>query len=564
MTDASLTVSGTAAVHDEAPGRLSDIASARLTYMDFLGLGLVTVSLLTAGLLMTHKSSFWYDEMATWTLVSDPSALHMLRTIAVGGENNPPLYHFVLRAWMAVFGGSESAMRALTSVSFAATAAVLWLTLRKAYRTRAVALGVTTALCGAKIVFDQLAQARFYGFFVLLTVIAVAMTFELARSAAPSRRMLIAAFASQLALVYCHLFGLLYSGALAVAIVLLDADRRRFRPRVYMTYIAAWIAFLPWVPATLQQATLAKPRSWIPRPTMVDFVRLVEKEAVWLPLTIVLIAVIAAWELRRRASDGPNVSLRTRADRQALQIIGLALILVVVTVFLESLVAVPVFMDRYVMPSVVGWAIVITHLAQMAGESSADGTLLGAEGTRSLWSLSTVSWSGFVLVIAAMPLAQACYAPSNGAPARVAVAPDLANVPIVMESALGFWPVHHYATEGQRVVFPLDWPLALDPKNAGASVQEYKLMRLYHERGYLGDDVQETSWVLCHFDRFVVVDEPDHLWLERRVASDSAYRVSDIPSSKPGVVLRLVERRWSNSRAACPADRSPSPSSAGS
>jgi predicted small integral membrane protein len=443
-------------------------------------------------------------------------------------------------------------MRALTTLSIAGSAAVLWATLRKAYRTRAVALGITTALCGAKVVFDQLAQARFYGFFVLLTSIALATTFALARSDSPTRRVLVGAFASQVALVYCHLFGVIYSGALAGVIVLLDVTHRRFRPKVYAAFVGAWLAFIPWIPATLQQATLVRPRNWIPEPTVVDFIRLVDKESVWLPLTVVLIAGLATWEMRRRGNPSrQEIPASTREDRNALQLIGVALILVVVAVFVVSRLAIPVFIDRYLMPSVLGWAIVVTQLAQMTGEVEAKpGTPAGSRSLRSRLTLVNVCWSGYLLVIAVVPLLQA-RAAARQRPPRVEVSPALADAPIVVESALTFWPLHHYAVSGQRIVFPLDWPLALDSANAGASVQEYKLMRLYQERGYLGDDVQETSRVLCQFDRFIVVDEPDHLWLERRIASDSSYRVSELPTSKLGLVLRLVERRASNGRESC-------------
>ncbi|HEX2780478.1 MAG TPA: hypothetical protein VHM30_13320 [Gemmatimonadaceae bacterium] len=114
-----------------------------------------------------------------------------------------------------------------------------------------------------------------------------------------------------------------------------------------------------------------------------------------------------------------------------------------------------------------------------------------------------------------------------------------ASIPVVVESALDFWPAHRYSSPGRRVVYPLDWDLALDSASAPSSVQEYKLMALFASEGYLTRDVVRGDQWLCSMTRFAVVDDPLYLWRERRIGD--GWSVRELGKAGPATVA-LVER----------------------
>jgi mannosyltransferase len=66
--------------------------------------------------------SLWRDEAFSWAMATRGLALLPL----TARDFNPPLYYLVLYGWMRLFGASETAMRSLSVIFFAATLWVVW------------------------------------------------------------------------------------------------------------------------------------------------------------------------------------------------------------------------------------------------------------------------------------------------------------------------------------------------------------------------------------------------------------------------------------------------------
>lgn len=521
----------------EAPRRHARRRLAHLSPLDALGIAVAAAALL-AGSLVAHVRVpyFWYDELATWTLVSDPSLASMLRAIRHGAESNPPLYEMVLWLWSAVAGHGELSLRLATALFMTAAMAVLWRTLRMGYAVAPTALGIAVAFFGGQVILEQLAQARFYGLFAFCTSVAIGLAVEASRRPDPGARLLAATLGAHLALVYSHVFGGFFSAAILAALVLADVRRGRFRPWLYGAISLAWVFFLPWVPAVLEQRTLGEGRSWLARPTRDDFFAVVGRQILWLPLAIatVVLASILGGEPGRREAVAPTD--RTSA-RITLVLIAVCLLAVLPAVFLLSRVVVPVFLDRYLLPGAFGWAIIVAHVASRLSIASDTGD------SRRNWYRSPVD-AASALLFCALALYPTVFALARPRAARPDVRVDagLADLPVVVESGHQFWPLRRYAgAGGDRYRYLLDEEIAGDSANAPGAAQEQQLMQLYARLGYLGRSVEGGPRFLCGNERFIVIDSPAFTWFERRVRDSEAYRWNTV-GGYLGSAVRLVER----------------------
>ena len=523
----------------ETPRRPAHRRRPHLSRIDAIGIAIAAAALL-AGSLVAHLRVpyFWYDELATWTLVSDPSLTNMVRSIWRGAESNPPLYEVVLWLWGTIAGHSELSLRLVTVFFMTASMALLWRTLRLGYAVAPTALGIAVVFFGGQVILEQLAQARFYGLFAFCATVAIALAVEVARRRDVGAGLLAATLGAHLALVYSHVFGGFFSAAILAALVFADLRDRRFRSRLYVAIVLAWLLFLPWVPAVLEQGALGEGRSWLGRPTRDDLFAVLGRQTLWIPLAIAVVvcaSALAATPGRRESeASGDGASART-----ALVLIAAALLCVVPAVFLLSRVVIPIFLDRYLLPSAFGWAIVVAHVAaQLATQHD-------ATRSRRHWRQGPVNMTSALLfcVLAIYPTAFALARPVASRPdVVVGTGAGVAALPVVVESGHQFWPLRRYAgTAGDRYRFLLDDAVAADSANAPGGAQEQQLMRLYARLGYLGRSVEDGSQFLCSQERFIVVDRPGFTWFERRVRDSDAYRSTTLGAYLDATV-RLVER----------------------
>ncbi len=498
----------------------------RLGRWDWVGIAIASAVLVAVCLIAGGKRPFfWYDELITHLEISDRSVSHMTGVIARGLENNPPLYQILLRAWAAVAGVAPTALRMMSALCVAGAVALLWRALRRELSAPAVAVALGLTFFGADAILDQVAQARHYGLFLLTASIAIAVAIETSRRDRIGPLLWAGTFIAHTLLLYTHTFGVLYSGAIALGAIVIDARRGRFRPVLVTAIGAAWLAFAPWVPYVIEQGKMTEPRMWIPRPGLSRLTGVLER--LTSPISFVVIGIAVVVAVIRREGRLPTA---LSSERFALLAIGVAVAAVAPAVFVESRIARPMFVDRYVIASALGWPLLVA-LALDAGVRRLPRPVANGAG-----AVAFVALAASALVAATR---RASYTPPV-----VEVPSSLASVPVVAESALDFLPLKTYGGRSRSYHFPLDWQLAVDRGNAPASVQDFKLMQLAAREGYLGDaDVVDGARWLASTDRFLVVDTPEHLWFERRVGSDAAWRASEVGSYGPAARVWLVERR---------------------
>ncbi len=131
-------------------------------------------TLFIATVIVSGKRPLWYDEVFSWTLVTDPSFRHMLHALHVAAESPPGLYHMLARGWLAVAGHSVLALRLFSTFAVVVALITIWTTLRRAFSLRATALGVLTVFCTSAMMLLHSAEARFYPLFVACAALCIA------------------------------------------------------------------------------------------------------------------------------------------------------------------------------------------------------------------------------------------------------------------------------------------------------------------------------------------------------------------------------------------------------
>ena len=164
----------------------------------------------------------WLDEAVTVALL-DLRVDEMLTTAGYT-ESTPPVYYLVARAWAALFGTGDVAVRALSALAGTLTVAVAYLVAEKLVSARAgLVAAALTAVSPALVWYSQ--EARSYALVVLLCALTVLF---LARAIqGDDGRAVIWWVASAGLAVLTHYFAAFLVAGEAVWLVALHRPRRR-------------------------------------------------------------------------------------------------------------------------------------------------------------------------------------------------------------------------------------------------------------------------------------------------------------------------------------------------
>lgn len=479
---------------------------------------------------MSSKVYFWLDELLTHLFASDASLIHMLGALGDQMDQSLPLYHVLMWYWTAVFGYSELAMRLLSAGSVMGAVWVMWIVLRQHFSLWASAFGTAAAFCFSVSLTQYVAEARCYGLFLLLCSLTILSYLVLVRERTPSRRALCASALVHGGLVLTHVFGFLYSGTVLLCLAARDLSLRNYRPRVYLSVLAGWLCFLPWgLGPFRRQLGMSFPRSWVPVPSATDLFPVLNN-GISIAFVLVVLCLLAVVTLKGLA-DRPLVP-RVQQQRTLAPLILLAAAFVIVpptAAWVISQVVVSIFYFRYLLPGVLGWAILLALCAQLfvVGTLDRDKELFSSRLNRA------AALAAFALLVLA-PVAMAVRIPRSEVPGS-AERPYFQELPIVLQSPHAWWPRFHY--DKQREYFCIvDLEVALAKRSALNSPQDYKLLRTM-KRHYNFPGIVETNQFLQDHDRFLVLKERGRRWSEMRLESNPAYRITPLRKD-----LLLVEK----------------------
>jgi hypothetical protein len=498
--------------------------SRRLTSSAPALLGIL--SLIASCLIWSFTKQQWMDEVFSRIELSDPSPLHLLHVSQFLGGAGMPLFYITGWPWAHIFGDSDLSLRLYSCAAFCAAFYLLFAALRNRFGVRPAFLSVGFALFSSFVVLEQNAEARSYGLYFLFATLAAVAWLNVAEADRPSSRQLLWLVLAQAGLVLTHVLGLIFGVLMLLALAVCDLLQRRFRPTAYLAHVAGWSALLLWLPAILASAAAGKPHSWIAPPSIAllffelthrPFIAfshaLVYVEIITLA-SLVLIASLAVSESRQLSRSAPR--------RNPVIILALALSAAPFAFFLASRLVTPIFVGRYMLPSVIGLALLLAPWLQRHPRL-----------TRG------PAWAALLPAVLLLPIASAiAYQPPS---LNVAAIDHLAaSQPLVCDQIRDFLVMARYSRDPARIEYPLDWPAALN--GPLPDVTSFHLLVNYRRAGYLASNIWNASQVLAQ-PRFLVLDNLDSNWFRYRIASNPAFAVKPLAHIDPMHTLYEVQRR---------------------
>ena len=205
------------------------------------------------------ENSLWFDEAWGVWLASHPwsELLTLIRTV----DAQPPLYYVLMKAWIAVAGTSETALRIPSACFSAVTVGLAYGLIRK---VSSHAVSLLSAFLVAVSPFAVMAgqDARMYA---LLGMLAVASTLALVVSVEKGGRLRWTAYVALVALMaYTHYFAAFILIAHGVWIA---GWERRHLGTWLLSMGAAALFYAPWIPSLWDQTFHGNGWPWYRRDT---------------------------------------------------------------------------------------------------------------------------------------------------------------------------------------------------------------------------------------------------------------------------------------------------------
>jgi uncharacterized membrane protein len=318
-------------------------------------------------------SAMWLDEAQSVAISSLPISQI---PDALRQDGAPPLYYVLLHVWMAVFGDSDFATRAMSGVFSVAAIAVAVIAMRQLAGRRAAAI-CCVVLATNPLAIRYATEARMYSLLTLEVALAL-VAFIAAFRPDRQRQGLVGLALATGALLYTHYWGL-YLAAAAVAVCagwMAWRPTPRRRAVLKRTLIAIGVGFalwLPWLPAFLYQSRHTGTPWARPAPPATIVVALFDLNGgltgAGLTLTLVVLAAVAIAVFIRRNVHG---RLELLGPRPSVSLGLMALVLLTLIVALSlGLVSTVAYAARYVsvvlIPFVVVAALGFARLNRRAG-----------------------------------------------------------------------------------------------------------------------------------------------------------------------------------------------------
>jgi Dolichyl-phosphate-mannose-protein mannosyltransferase len=551
-----------------------------LTNLEYVVPALGTVSLIISCVVFSAKKYFVNDELLSYYLLSDKSFLHMLSAFHDKINAAPPLYFLLGWIWARVFGASELSLRLFSCLGMSAALWLLWVTLRRTYRFWPTSIGALSVFCTSGIVLYQNSEARWYGLFIAFCAVGLLLYDTACRKSEVSRCLLIGTVCTHAAIVNTHLFGLIYSAALLLALILRDRCLKAARVQLYLSIALSWFSLIPYIPSFLNQSAAASLRTWLPKPVLGDLVQFMTLSSPSLLsgdslqtlvnlFALVLLVITSGAQFLLCQTEGRN-GYENREEGQprhdseaALLIVAYAFLTVPVFIWVLSQGPKPIFCDRYMLPTALSWSILLAYVASRLlyqrlptfkkGKSLSYHFRMAA--VRSIFLIP------LILLLLAQPVVLAVGSRQESLPGLHHDKAGYNDLPIVIQHSHVFLRCLHYSPARGRYFFILDWEAAADEASGLFGPQEFKnLEALARNYPDLQKHIVSGEEFLRKHDRFLVLGSVESnskvcscdikgglhtkwedlscpQWLRLRVLADPHYRIQPL-----GKAMLLVNR----------------------
>lgn len=532
---------------------------ARLHRSDIVTLSCAVAALVIGGLIYTTRRVMWIDEVLAFTIVTEKSWT-ALWTEAQDIIGSVPLYYVLGHGWGMVFGYSEFSLRLMSMFFMVASMVLLWLKLRRYYSGLSTAIGVTSAYFLSSLILYQNVEIRFYGVHIFVGSLMlwaydwVAQPAAAGKGAGKGTFVGVAKFGVLFGTSYAwamlHLYGMIFSGMALLALCVVDLLQRRIRPLIYTAVPLSWVAFyFSWhTQLDTQQAVLRMHGWFAPRPNIMELFLTASAYIHPIYLAILLMFVVATiLEFTRQgrvAQDDALASPESQDEqdgRTRLVVFATLFAIVPMVVWVLCQLIAPAYVPRYMIPVIIGYAVVFTHLTErsIVPKLALPGRALSGPLRKSLMV-------GYLAVLMVVPVLQAFVNPRMKDPSTSDASVGYAHLPAVFEHAHDFVPRAFYAGQKNRYYYVLDADIAVAKLNSGHAANDYVILEnlaKYHPELY---NVVQVDKFLREHDEFLVFHRPDnpgYRWIEMRLMNRPDYTVQQIGTTDSSAVYRVQRKR---------------------
>lgn len=487
-----------------------------------------TLSLIISCIIVSEKKYFWLDELFSFYLVNDKSFAHMMVALSDKINNAPPLYFILGWLWIKLFSATELTLRLFSSLGMCTAFVIVWITLRRTYNFWSASIGTLTAFCLSSAILEQNTEARFYGLFIAVCSFGLVQFDAISKEKSCSNISIFLNICIHTAIIYTHVFGFLYSGAIFSALIIRDKYFKIFRPKVYLSIILSWLLFVPWISSFLNQADAGKPHSWVAIPGLMDLINSFNFSSTLVFFLLVLLTTSYLLFIKEstvtQADEELNEKEQKSSAENSLLILAYTFLAVPILSWIISRTVESIFVNRYIIPNTISWSILLTYLSSriLPIKLTKKAKELGLHKN----SISKQRLSLLILtaVLTIYPIYSAKSYVHQELPGLNDDKYGYSELPIAVQSPHVYLPRFYYSPKHNRYFFILDWQAALDQKSSLNSTVDYKIMNAL-KRNYPEQNVVQSQHFLEKNHRFLVLDEDGRTWFEIRIKNDPKYRI---------------------------------------
>lgn len=336
-------------------------ANSRIT--NCTGIALAALAVLIAGgfpLLQSATRPFWFDEVCTAIICRLPGNADIWKALTNAADTNPPLFYYICRFMHSFVANEQLAYRLPSILGLCITVACIYKTLVKRVDRLSALAGAAFVLCTPMINYAH--EARPYALMVGTVAIAIVAWQRVAKSAHWPILLSVALALS----VSLHYYAIFAWPAFIVAEGTVWATGRRFRTSVWVALAAGGLPLLVYTPLLASIRHYYGGNFWAP-------VRVAEAFEVydWLfslaayrgfALTLAVTVSFVYWVAMRQrkrvvTKAVPGEDLRVEEGSLACMLLLLPVTAVLVSEITHSGMA-----DRYMLPTVLGAALIVGFL----------------------------------------------------------------------------------------------------------------------------------------------------------------------------------------------------------
>lgn len=316
------------------------------------------IGLIIHCVIRSPRKLFWTDEILTW-LPCNSSFSELIDSLQDTINAMPPTYFVGVWSWSTVFGSSPMSLRLYSSCWMAVSWVFAYLLLRRFTTPLISFTSITVAISFSHLALIHNVEARCYSMH-MACFFAASYFLILACSPTVAHRSLlwVGVVAAHALLVTTHYLGFIYSGGLVVCAIILSRTLNNHSIKYYILYSIIGASFI-WIciPFYLAQRDLGGKDNWLTTPSLMNLLTLYTFQMgkkVWALVAVIGFSILTMRiELiaSKRGGHNSKVGQSTLNEQRSVFAICLITILIPLAIWIESQLGIKLFLDRYLLPS---------------------------------------------------------------------------------------------------------------------------------------------------------------------------------------------------------------------